>query len=84
MMIRRRLLSVRILLVSAAAWLSAQDTELNTLLFQTTFKVEGRRAVFRDGTVLSLAEGVTSPVTGALVRAEIDPGRHEVRALVLP
>jgi len=34
---------VRILLVSAAAWLSAQDTELNTLLFQTTFKVEGRR-----------------------------------------
>lgn len=42
-MIRGRLLSVRILLVSAAAWLSAQDTELNTLLFQTTFKVEGRR-----------------------------------------
>ena len=47
-------------------------------------RVEGRRAVFRDGTVLRLADGVTSPATGALVRAEIDPDRHEVRALVLP
>ena len=47
-------------------------------------RVEGRRAVFRDGTVLRLADSVTSPVTEGLVRAEIDPARHEVRALVLP
>jgi hypothetical protein len=44
----------------------------------------GRRAVFRDGTVLRLADSVTSPVSEGLVRAEIDPDRHEVRALVLP
>jgi len=47
-------------------------------------RVEGRRAVFRDGTVLRLAEGVTAPVTGALVRAEIDPDHREVHALVRP
>ena len=45
---------------------------------------EGRRANFRDGTVLQLAEGVTAPVETGLVRAEIDPAHHEVRALVLP
>ena len=50
-------------------------------------------AVFRDGTVLRLADGVTSPVDAApggqvrppsLVRAELDPSLHRVRALVLP
>jgi hypothetical protein len=50
---------------------------------------EGRRAVFRDGTVLQLGPGVASPVDPSpgehrLVRAEIDPARHEVRAVVLP
>ena len=45
---------------------------------------EGGRAVFRDGTVLQLAAGVTSPVNSGLVRAEIDPVLHMVRALVLP
>jgi hypothetical protein len=45
---------------------------------------EGERATFRDGTVLQLAAGVTSPVEGGLVRAELDPALHTVRALVLP
>jgi hypothetical protein len=42
------------------------------------------RAIFRDGTVLRLADGVTSPVASGLVRAELDPSLHRVRALVLP
>jgi hypothetical protein len=45
---------------------------------------EGQRAVFRDGTVLEVAGGVTSPVDSGLLRAEIDPVLHTVRALVLP
>ena len=45
---------------------------------------EGTRVIFRDGTVLRLAAGVTAPVGQGLVRAEIDPALHEVRALVLP
>ena len=45
---------------------------------------EGRRAIFRDGTVLQLAAGVTAPVEQGLVRAELDPALHTVRALVLP
>lgn len=45
---------------------------------------EGERAVFRDGTVLSLAAGVAPPVEQGLVRAELDPALHTVRALVLP
>jgi hypothetical protein len=45
---------------------------------------EGARAIFRDGTVLELAPGVTSPVDHGLVRAELDPSLHTVRALVLP
>ena len=45
---------------------------------------EGTRVIFRDGTVLRLAAGVTAPVGQGLVRAEIDPTLHEVRALVLP
>ena len=44
---------------------------------------DGDRAVFRDGTVLRLADGVTSPVETGFVRAEIDPAQHRVRALVL-
>lgn len=47
-------------------------------------RTERDRAVFRDGTVLRLAGGVESPVAEGLVRAEIDPARHEVRALVAP
>ena len=42
------------------------------------------RAIFRDGTVLQLADGVTSPVETGLVRVELDPALHRVRALVLP
>ena len=45
---------------------------------------EGDRAIFRDGTVLQLAAGVSSPVDHGLVRAELDPALHTVRALVLP
>jgi hypothetical protein len=47
-------------------------------------RLEDDRAVFRDGTVLRLADGVTSPVERGLVRAELDPSLHRVRALVLP
>jgi hypothetical protein len=47
-------------------------------------RVEGDRAIFRDGTVLQLADGVTSPVETGFVRAELDPSLHRVRALVLP
>ena len=58
-------------------------------------RLDDDRAIFRDGTVLRLADGVTSPVgrdvppggqvqLPRLVRAEIDPALHRVRALVLP
>ena len=47
-------------------------------------RLEGDRAIFRDGTVLQLAEGVTSPVERGFVRAEVDPALHRVRAVVLP
>ena len=47
-------------------------------------RVDGDRATFRDGTVLQLADGVTSPVETGFVRAELDPALHRVRALVLP
>lgn len=47
-------------------------------------RLEGNRAFFRDGTVLQLADGVTSPVGTGFVRAELDPSLHRVRALVLP
>jgi hypothetical protein len=47
-------------------------------------RLEGDRAIFRDGTVLQLADGVTSPVDTGFVRAELDPSLHRVRALVLP
>ena len=47
-------------------------------------RLEGDRAVFRDGTVLQLADGVTSPVGAGFVRAELDPLLHRVRAVVLP
>ena len=47
-------------------------------------RVEGDRAIFRDGTVLQLADGVTTPVEGGLVRAELDPAVHRVRAVVVP
>jgi hypothetical protein len=45
---------------------------------------DGGRAIFRDGTVLQLAAGVTAPVEQGLVRAELDPALHTVRTLVLP
>ena len=47
-------------------------------------RLEGDRATFRDGTVLQLADGVTSPVETGFVRAELDPALHRVRAVVLP
>jgi hypothetical protein len=47
-------------------------------------RLEGRRAIFRDGTVLRLGRGVESPRPSGQVRAEIDPEAHAVRALVLP
>ena len=47
-------------------------------------RTDGDRATFRDGTVLQLAAGVTSPVETGFVRAELDPAVHRVRALVLP
>jgi hypothetical protein len=58
-------------------------------------RLDGDRAIFRDGTVLQLADGVGSPVGAASpqggqiklpspVRAEIDPSLHRVRALVQP
>jgi hypothetical protein len=47
-------------------------------------RLDGDRAIFRDGTVLRLADGVTSPLERGLIRAEIDPSLHRVRALVLP
>jgi hypothetical protein len=45
-------------------------------------RVDGRRAVFRDGTVLRLGPGVQSPRSPGPLRAEIDPVAHAVRALV--
>ncbi|MGH9040255.1 MAG: hypothetical protein ACRDZ3_08490 [Acidimicrobiia bacterium] len=46
--------------------------------------VKDGQAVFRNGTVLRLADGVKSPAPEGGLRAEIDPERHEVRALVSP
>ncbi|MDQ1374676.1 MAG: hypothetical protein QOJ09_2014 [Actinomycetota bacterium] len=43
-------------------------------------RVQGRRAVFRDGTVLRLGTGVTA--SPGQVRVEIDPDRHVARAIV--
>lgn len=45
-------------------------------------RIDGGEAVFRDGTVLRLAEGVRAPEPAGPVRAEIDPAAHTVRALV--
>jgi hypothetical protein len=50
----------------------------------TLLRRRGQQLFFRDGTVLRLADGVTSPVEQGLVRAEIDPLRHSVQALVRP
>jgi hypothetical protein len=47
-------------------------------------RLDGDRAIFRDGTVLQLADGVTSPVDHGLVRAELDPALHRVRSVVVP
>jgi hypothetical protein len=47
-------------------------------------KIEDGRAIFRNGTVLRLADGVKSPTDAGLLRAEIDPASHRVKALVLP
>ena len=44
-------------------------------------RMEGGRAVFRDGSALRLAGGTAAPKPGTRVRADIDPERHEVRAL---
>lgn len=46
-------------------------------------RVDSRhRAVFRDGTVLRLADGVALPTLPAHVRADIDVGSHSIRELV--
>ena len=44
---------------------------------------DGRRAVFGEGTVLSLADGVEAPAgsEGQVIQAEIDPAAHRVTAL---
>jgi hypothetical protein len=47
-------------------------------------KVDDGRAIFRNGTVLRLAGGVKSPTDAVLLRAEIDPATHRVKALVAP
>lgn len=47
-------------------------------------RIEDGRAIFRDGTVLRLGVGVERPRSGGMVRAEIDPSRHRLRALVPP
>lgn len=47
-------------------------------------KIQGGRAYFRDGTVLSMADAVTSPVAKGFVQVEIDPVAREVRKLALP
>jgi hypothetical protein len=47
-------------------------------------RLEGDRAIFRDGTVLQLAEDVVPPVGQGLLRAELDPASRTVRSLVLP
>ena len=47
-------------------------------------RLDGRRAIFRDGTVLRLAATVTPPVGQGLVRAELDPALHTVTSVVLP
>lgn len=45
-------------------------------------EVDGQgRAIFADGTVLTLAPGVRPPATGTLVQAEIDARAHRVRRL---
>ncbi|HZN15137.1 MAG TPA: hypothetical protein VFB78_12750 [Acidimicrobiales bacterium] len=48
----------------------------------TVVRVEHDNAIFADGSVLRLERGVAVPTLPASLRAEIDPGRHRVRALV--
>ena len=46
-------------------------------------RIDGEhRAIFRDGSVLRLAPGITAPKGADVVRAEIDPATQRVRALV--
>ena len=47
-------------------------------------ELDGSTATFEDGTVLTLSDGVDSPVEAGFVIAEIDPDTHEVRALRVP
>jgi hypothetical protein len=56
----------------------AEPTVYYTGVFR---RMEGGRAVFRDGSSLRLAGGIAVPRAGTRVRADIDPERHEVRAL---
>lgn len=59
-------------------------TDPPTVLYEGRLdRVEGRRAIFRDGTVLRLAPGVSVPDVDAdtFVVAEIDPARRAVGAL---
>ena len=57
----------------------AEPTVYYTGVFR---RMEDGRAVFRDGSSLALAGGVEPPKAGTRVRAEIDPERRRVRALV--
>jgi hypothetical protein len=46
-------------------------------------RIDKGRAIFRDGTVLRLTDGLFIPRTmRGPIRAEIDPARHRVRALL--
>jgi hypothetical protein len=44
--------------------------------------VHDGQAIFRNGTVLRLAKGIKTPGDAVLLRAEIDPAHHVVRALI--
>src|SRR5262249_55334136 len=62
-MIQRTLLFGIVLLLTIPAGLRAQDTEFNTLLFQTTFKIEGPGASpgsLSLGTVFLMAKPITN------------------------
>ena len=47
-------------------------------------KIEDGQAIFRNGTVLRLADGLKSPAESGVLRAEIDPARHRFRKLGVP
>lgn len=46
--------------------------------------VDDGRAIFADGTVLTLQPGVVSPVSDGFVQVEIDARAHRVRRITVP